>query len=106
MVIDVQIVTDSINLETANESKRRKYSNEDFKRAIRNLHGTQEVEVIPATLNWRGVWCTDSAEELLLKKTIKKTELALLGTRVLIGTFASHSTSNKTTMVRKRQGIG
>lgn len=103
LVIDVQVITDSFNLETAN-SKTQKYSRDDLKAMINDRYMTIDMQVEALTLKWKGIWSRVSATRLLKKKVISKNDLALISTRALIGTYTSFTHFNKSTSTR--HGIG
>lgn len=107
LVLDAQIITDSVDLDAADSTKTNKYANEPVFNVIRQSHSAiKNIRVLGITMNWRGVWSQRSATGLIGSKVIRKNELALLSTRTLIGTVAAFRTFSNTTMVRRRTGVG
>lgn len=109
-VIDAQVVSAGFDLRQAHRNKVAKYDVLDVTREIKDRFGVSKVGTTSVTLNWKGIWSHDSAESLLSMGAIKKSDLATLSTRVLIGTFASVNVFMKSTSARRscnpRTGIG
>lgn len=106
-ILDVQVVTDSINTNQANRTKKIKYSNEPLHAKIREQNPeVKDIRVLPLTVNWRGVWSRDAASDLIAAKMIRKNELALISTRVLIGSYSCFKQFNRSTTTTIRAGIG
>lgn len=93
-------ITDSFDLDRANQNKVNKYSTMDYKRALREKFRTSEERTIAATLNWRGIWSAESPKQLLDQQIIRNQELQLLSTRVLIGGVIGHTIFLQSTMTR------
>ncbi|GBN73446.1 Retrovirus-related Pol polyprotein from type-2 retrotransposable element R2DM, partial [Araneus ventricosus] len=68
LVIDTQIVGESVDLKRANDRKISYYrDNHELDRAIEIQHQAVEINYIGATLNLRGVWSEKSATDLVEK---------------------------------------
>jgi len=109
LVIDAQIVGDQVNLTDANKRKVDYYSkNESLSKLIKEKYRTTDLLTLGATINWRGVWGKGSADELIRRGVIRKSELKVISSRVLIGGLACWNIFNKVTSVQKnyRRGIG
>lgn len=105
LVLDDQIVTDGRDLERMNGDKTRKYYREDMLEKIREVYRINNIKVLTTTLNFRGVWCKSSADNLIAERILNKNELALISIRAIMDTLMCFAAFNKTTMVRE-QGIG
>ncbi|GBO40185.1 Retrovirus-related Pol polyprotein from type-2 retrotransposable element R2DM, partial [Araneus ventricosus] len=88
LVLDVQVVGDSVELDSAHTAKIVKYTS--FESAVKVQTGAKKVEFSSVTLNWRGVWSPASAKKLLRLGVITKRDLSVLGTRAIIGSMACH----------------
>ncbi|GBN69990.1 Retrovirus-related Pol polyprotein from type-2 retrotransposable element R2DM, partial [Araneus ventricosus] len=90
LVIDAQVVGESVDLRRANSRKISYYrGNHELEEAIRRQHGIPDISYIGATLNLRGIWSERSVVDLIEKlKVINRSDLPVISTRVLIGTFA------------------
>lgn len=105
IVIDAQVVGDQTDLGKADRDKVAYYSgNSSLSDLIKAKYCTTNVLTLSATLNWRGVWSPRSADNLLKRGIIKRTELKVLSSRVLIGGLASWNIFNKSTSYRG--GVG
>lgn len=102
-IIDAQIVTDAIPLDTAHDNKREKYSTDELHDEIRRRFHSHEVKVTSVTLNWRGIWSRKSVRDLLEMKVIKTANLAVITARVLEGGLIEWSGFNKDTCVWRRR---
>lgn len=89
-----------------NNDKINKYNREDLLNNIRHDYHINKVKVLAATLNFRGVWTHNSADDLLKDKIILCGELALISLRAILGTHICFQALNQTSMVRQRTGIG
>lgn len=112
IILDSQVVGEQADLERENKNKVNYYGNN---RSLHNLikakYGSQNVITLAATISSRGVWSKQSAEELLRRDIIKKSELRILTSRVLIGSVACWNIFNRMTSTRlaggrTQQGIG
>lgn len=102
LLVDVQVVTDSFDLSTAHRAKVVKYSTPEVLRHMETTSQASEVKVSSLTLNWRGIMCKDSVEDLLEFGVITKRDIAVLAVRALVGGIISFKTFNRSTRV----GIG
>jgi hypothetical protein len=94
-VLDAQVVGDSVNLRDADRAKSEKYDKAPIRAYIKNFYSVRDVVFRSITLNWRGVWSPQSAEGLLRRRLIRKSDLKIISSRVLTGTLAlcaRHST--------------
>ncbi|KAG8177084.1 hypothetical protein JTE90_015736 [Oedothorax gibbosus] len=82
-IIDAQVVSDSEPQRRAHLRKLDKYS--ELIPLVSATHNVAEVHVHSATLNWRGVWCPESASSLLEDGLVRKGDLLVLSSRVIIG---------------------
>ncbi|KAG0417563.1 hypothetical protein HPB47_005512 [Ixodes persulcatus] len=82
-VIDATVITCGYPLLKAHESKVRKY---DVPQVTANCKGksTEHLLVTSATLNFRGVWCKQRAQDLL-SLGLTKQDLKILSVRCLEG---------------------
>jgi len=106
LVLDAQVVTDAGGLNEAHERKKAYYNTRAMREALQRSHQQQSTEVLTATLSWRGVWSQASAAGLEREEILRRTELALLSTRVLIGSCAGFRQYTTSTAVGARRGIG
>lgn len=83
-LIDAQIVSERIDLDTAHQTKIDKYKG--LCDAIKDRYVVKDVSFLSVTLSYRGVWSAKSANELM-KKNIRKKELKFISTRVIVGGF-------------------
>ncbi|GBN75980.1 Retrovirus-related Pol polyprotein from type-2 retrotransposable element R2DM [Araneus ventricosus] len=99
LVIDAQVVGDSVDLDRANDRKIHYYrDNLDLDQQIQSKYGTHDVSYLGVTLNIRGVWSAKSANDLVNKfKILSRTDVPVVSTRVLIGTFASFTMFSRST---------
>ncbi|CAK9834256.1 Retrovirus-related Pol polyprotein from type-2 retrotransposable element R2DM [Anthophora retusa] len=108
LVLDAQVVSEHISLDTAHNTKIDKYKH--LKEDITKRYGTTDVHYLTATLSYRGVWSAASANQLLGKGILNKAELKTISTRALIGGLSSFWRFNRTTARRNnttpRTGIG
>lgn len=82
-VIDATVITCGYALEAAHESKIAKYDVPQVRAVARGL-GTSDPLVTSATLNFRGVWCRTSAQDLL-SLGLTKQDLKIITIRCLQG---------------------
>lgn len=97
IVLDVQVVTDGVNLELTHSFKKHKYSSPEFKAAVGDNTRNQWASKTSIRLNCKGIRSKRAAEYLLNLGTIEKRDLAVLSTRVLIGTFINWKLFNEVT---------
>lgn len=113
-IVDTQIVGEQTDLEQTNKNKINYYKNNTtLQDEIKSRYGSGTVLTFAATLNWRGVWAKSSAEDLLERGIIRKRDLPVVSSRVLIGSIAAWNIFNKSTSTRRgryegrpRQGVG
>ncbi|GBN17315.1 hypothetical protein AVEN_131256-1 [Araneus ventricosus] len=100
LVIDAQVVGESVDLRRANNRKIAYYrDNHELDDSIHRQHGTGDISYCSATLNLRGVWSEKSASDLVEKfKVINRSDLTVISTRVLVGTFASFTMFSRSTV--------
>ncbi|GBN16315.1 Retrovirus-related Pol polyprotein from type-2 retrotransposable element R2DM [Araneus ventricosus] len=100
LVIDAQIVGEDVDLERVNYRKISYYrDNVELDQAIQVQHGSPNINYLSATLNLRGVWSSKSAFDLIEKfKVLNRSDVPVISTRVLLGTFAGFSMFNKSTV--------
>lgn len=105
LILDVQVVTDSYDLDHPHRNKVNKYRKAELLQKIRERTGKDEVDVTSLTANWRGIICKKSAEEILNENIITKRDLAVIQTRILIGGVMAANIFNKSTGI-SRTGVG
>ncbi|KAF6210111.1 hypothetical protein GE061_015867 [Apolygus lucorum] len=88
IILDVQVVNGSLDMEQTWRAKIRKYDTNDLRQAVSELKGVapNNIRVMAATLSWRGVWCGKSATELR-ELGISVGVLRGITTRVLLGSY-------------------
>lgn len=89
VVIDLQVAGDQSDLEQARRAKIIKYS-ENFTIDQEVTHTTRATNIkhLPVILSCTGKWCRTSAEDSLRLGNLKKRNLAVIASRVLIGDHA------------------
>lgn len=100
IVVDAQVVSEHIDLDSAHKKKSEKYHT--LANVIKDRYGVTTVSFTSATLSYRGVWSVSSAKHLLDECILKKTELKVISTRVLVGGLNSFWRFNRTTSTRTR----
>ncbi|CAL7932959.1 unnamed protein product [Xylocopa violacea] len=106
IVVDAQVVSEQTDLNMAHKRKVEYYSkNTSLLRNIGRREQSTDVQVLSATLSWRGIWSSKSAEDLIRLGLLQKKELKILSTRALIGTIAAFNMFSRVTTVR-RVGVG
>lgn len=105
VVIDVQVVS-ATNTKSWHDNKVQKCaSRQDLKSAIMARHQSKAVDVVAATINWRGVWLPSSVTSLRALG-LSQGLLGRLCTRVLRGTLLNWYAFNTSTRVFGRAGVG
>ncbi|KAG8171541.1 hypothetical protein JTE90_020751 [Oedothorax gibbosus] len=94
-IIDAQIVSDSEPLRRAHRRKVEKYG--DLTSIISAQFGVLTVIPLSLTLNWRGVWSSDSAQTLIENRLLRKGDLSVISSRVSVGGVACHRVFMKST---------
>lgn len=84
-IVDVQVVNDYTELKTSHHLKKTKYMDTAFLQSVRSFYNLRSVEVTTVTLNWRGVWSLLSSQDLLRLNIVKKSDLKVISSRVIIG---------------------
>ncbi|KAG8172369.1 hypothetical protein JTE90_002505 [Oedothorax gibbosus] len=103
LVIDAQIVGESVDLTRAHRRKVRYYAeNTNLVDGIRALYGVDTVRFYSITLNWRGVWSYESLSSLIEERIIPRSMISSLPTKVLVGGLASFGFFCKSTSCRTR----
>ena len=106
IVLDAQIVTDGYIMEAAHERKKNYYDTPSIRQHLIEQYGPNDLSFATATLNWRGIWCKSSVNQLLDLEIIRNTDTALISTRVAIGGVRSFRIFNQTTSRTYRTGVG
>lgn len=89
LILDDQVVSDQSHLDTADESKTKKYSDRsDLLEVIRQDTGADIVLTMGITLNWRDCWSKRSANTLLDGGIIRRKDLKVISLRAIIGGLA------------------
>lgn len=105
-VIDAQIISDVPNLDELHVRKKDYYKeNQDLIRYIQNKWSVDEVSVTSATLSWRGVWSAASVQDLITDGAMRKGDIKVISTRVMVGGIAAWRIFNKKTYVCRRRGL-
>ncbi|CAK9823991.1 Retrovirus-related Pol polyprotein from type-2 retrotransposable element R2DM [Anthophora retusa] len=109
LVLDVQVVSEHTDLDTAHRTKQDKYKPLEF--AIKERYDVDHVSFTTATLSYRGVWSSSSSNDLIEKKILKKQELKLVSTTALVGGLNSfwrfsRTTTSKIRDTAEREGVG
>lgn len=100
VVLDATVVGVQRKLRMAHMDKVEKYK--VLESMIKEKYDVDSVTFTSITLNWKGVWSKDSAEDLIRLGILRKSELKVISTRVLIGGLNIFSTFMRAT----RTGIG
>lgn len=102
-VIDAQVVSEHADLERAHQEKIRRY--QPLEPVIKEEYKVRQVTFTSATLTWRGIWSPTSCRKLVELGFLKRKEIKVISTRVLVGGIMGWKIFNKRTTSR-RQGIG
>ncbi|CAL7932983.1 unnamed protein product, partial [Xylocopa violacea] len=104
VVIDTQINREQTDLNKTHQRKIDYYKkNSGLIEEIKKRYKTQTVVFETVTLSSRGIWGPHSAEGLLNRKIIRKSELKVISTRVLIGGLNAFRIFNATTSMTWRR---
>lgn len=113
LIMDAQVTSDTVSLTASHRRKADYYGqNDTLLSQVRAITHSTTILVLAVTLSWRGIWCPESAKKLLDLGIIRKRELSVLSTRVLIGGLSAFWKFNRTTMMpmnhthTARRGIG
>lgn len=108
IVADAQVVGEQSDLAVAYARKKEKYSS--LLAEIRARYGVKDVSFTSITLSCRGVWSRHSVDDLLRSNILRRSELKVLSSRVLVGGMACYNVFSRSTAVRRgclpRSGIG
>lgn len=102
IIVDAQVVSDSCKLKDRHIDKVKKYNTSEVKDYIFNKYNKDLKSVTSLTVNWRGVLCKESIEDLTKLGLIGAKDLAVLTTRTLLGGSMVFNIFNKSTRV----GVG
>lgn len=102
-VIDAQVVSEQADLTQSHRRKIDYYKNLESK--IKEEYQVDKVRFTSVTLSCRGIWSRPSASDLIEWKILKKKELRIISTRVLVGGLNAFWLFNRAT-TRGRTGIG
>lgn len=105
LVIDPQICGASINADVAHSMKVAKYSGDDFVREIKETYHVSYVSTFGIIVNNRGVWSNKSAKIALEYGVISKSDLRVISSRVLLGTFACFTKFSRMTACVSHRGM-
>lgn len=107
LVIDAQIVGEHVDPDAAHDEKAAKYKH--LEGMIKERYEVNEVAFTTVTLSYRGVWSETSIQSLIEKDILKKREIKIISTRVLIGGLSCFRRFNRaatTANPRKTHRIG
>lgn len=108
LVVDAQIVGEQSDLTAAHERKKE-YYRDSIHSALLQKYNVSEIEYTSITLSCRGIWSPESAEDLVQRGILKKSELKLMASRALIGGINAYRMFSRTTATRRRivrTGVG
>lgn len=100
-IVDIQIV-DPRNISRTHQDKLNYYR--PLQLSVADKLQVSEVDTLAVTLNWRGCWHPASAKTMLEAGLIKKGDLRVISTRVLVGGLACFRTFNNS-CVRSTQAF-
>ncbi|KAF7987940.1 hypothetical protein HCN44_004756 [Aphidius gifuensis] len=95
IVVDASIPSEQADLSKAHQDKVVKYK--VLESVIKQQHKVKNVTFTAAIISSRGIWCSRSVNELVDLKVIRKREIKILSTRVLIGGLTAFNAFNKMT---------
>lgn len=105
IVIDVQVVTDGLDLDQAHQSKVEIYDRLDVRTAlVREYQVHEDIKIVSATLNWRGIWSYQSVTRLRALGVLNAGDSNVISTRVVAGGVCGFRTFMFHTGFR--QGVG
>ncbi|KAH8236901.1 hypothetical protein KR032_006024, partial [Drosophila birchii] len=85
-VIDAQIVTDGHSIDNAHQRKVDRYDRQDVRtELLRRFGETSGIEFHSATLNWRGIWSSQSVKRLITKDLLTTGDCNIISVRVVKG---------------------
>lgn len=103
VVIDAQVVSEQADLLKAHNNKKNYY--QSLEDQIKDNYKVRNVIFTSATLSWRGIWSRTSAEDLVSYGLIRRSDIKVISTRVLMGAMVAFNCFNRRT-TWKRQGVG
>lgn len=84
LVIDAQVVTDGLDLDRAHQSKVEIYDRQDVRTILRrDFQAHENIEVVSATLNWRGIWSYQSVKRLIALGALSANDSNIVSARVV-----------------------
>ena len=105
IVLDAQVVGDNADLNKSHQDKITKYK--VLKHSIQERYSVSKVTFTSLTLSARGIiWCCRSFEQLVELNLLKRSDVKVISTRVLIGCLYAVNIFNKSTQVRRENGRG
>lgn len=85
-VIDAQVVTDGHSIDDAHTRKVERYDRQDVRTELRRRFGEAcGIEFHSATLNWRGIWSSQSVKRLIAKDLLTTGDSNIISVRVVRG---------------------
>lgn len=98
LILDAQILGEQEDLEKYNKQKINYYQlNNSLCNAIKTKYKSTTILTHAITLSWRGIWCRTSATDLMTLGAVRKKDLRVISTRVLIGALVAWRTFNRMT---------
>jgi len=86
IVLDAQVVTDGHDLDRAHQSKVQIYDRQDVRTILRrDFQAHENIEVVSATLNWRGIWSFQSVTRLRALDVLSASDSTVISARVVSG---------------------
>ena len=84
IVLDAQVITDGLDLDRAHQSKVEIYDRQDVRTTLRSVYQAHEnIEVLTATLNWRGIWSLKSVTRLRALNILTAGDSNVISSRVV-----------------------
>ena len=106
LVIDAQVRADVPGLNRLHDEKCRYYSeNGDLREEIQRQTRVTVLRFMSVTLLWRGVWSDASAISLMEVGAIRRRDLRIISSRIVIGGIVAFKMVNKKTYVTRRRSI-
>ncbi|KAG8184458.1 hypothetical protein JTE90_002305 [Oedothorax gibbosus] len=93
-ILDAQVISDGEPQGLAHRRKLDKYT--ELIPSVSAMHHVDDVKVYSVTPNWHGVWAPESAAALLADGLLRKSDLPVLSTRVIIGGLSCFHFSKST----------
>ena len=109
LVVDSQVVGGQFDLRRAHNNKKNYYArNPGVTAYIHRAVTNTRIVFTTATLNWKGIWCSKSSDQLMTWCLSQK-DIKTISSSVLIGGHAGWVMFNNTTTTQPslpRQGVG